>query len=100
MATSPIPFRGPEIGHNGYIILAFLGIPTAEHTEKLTNGYFTPAYSGAQVRAEWLHNPYLLGGPHCSEWRENQERRKTKQDACITLPLFGVPGVEHGGEMR
>ena len=26
-------------------------------------GYITPAFSGAQERAEWLRNPCILGGP-------------------------------------
>ena len=30
----------------------------------LRSGCLTPAVSGAHLWAEWLHHPYLLGGPH------------------------------------
>ena len=35
-----------------------------------TNGYFTLAFSRAQMWVEWLDNPYLLGHPQCSAWRK------------------------------
>ena len=30
---------------------------------KIRSGYLTPAFSGAQKRAEMLGHPYILGGP-------------------------------------
>ena len=38
-------------------------------TPSSSPGYLTPAVSGAQVWAEWLHHPCLLGGPqHGDIW--------------------------------
>ena len=30
--------------------------------DKITSGYLNPAVLGAQMRAEMLHNPCILGG--------------------------------------
>ena len=57
----PLPSRGRKIGRNRYVAVVLLGVP--ENGDKMTSGYITPAFSGAQDWAEWL--PYLgvLTGP-------------------------------------
>ena len=42
----------------------FSGVPNK--VDKIRIGYLTPAFLGAQKRAEWLHNPCFLGGPQQS----------------------------------
>ena len=54
MATSPRPSRGPKRGRNCYVTPAFSGVPNAKRGDKITSGYLTPTFSGAQKRAE-LH---------------------------------------------
>ena len=56
--------------------------------DKITSGYITPTFSGAQNWAEWLHNPYLFGGPQT--WGQNE---KWLHDPC----LLGVPMVGKDG---
>ena len=70
MATSPLPSWGPKRGRNCYVTPAFLGLPNAKLGEKIRSGYPTLAFSGAQKRAELLHNPYMLGGPSSAKGRE------------------------------
>ena len=53
---------GPKNGRNGYITPAFSGVPTQR--DKIKRGYFTLAFSGANMWAEWLHSPNLLGVPN------------------------------------
>ena len=73
MATSPVHSRGPKRGHNCYIIPAFSRIPNAKRGEKMRSGYLTPAFSGAQKRAELLRNPCILGYPQPQARGENQK---------------------------
>ena len=40
-----------------------LGVPNAQHGNKIRSGYLAPANSGAQKWAHWLHNPGCLGDP-------------------------------------
>ena len=72
MATSPLPSRGPKRGRNCYVTPAFSGIPNAKRGEKIRSGYLTLAFSGAQKRAEVLHNLCILGGPQRQARGENQ----------------------------
>ena len=40
MATSgPMPSRGPKNGRNGYINVAFLGVPNVKRGNKIRRGY-------------------------------------------------------------
>ena len=41
---------------------AFSAVPNCR--DKIRSGYLTPAFSGAQMRAELLCNPCINGGPH------------------------------------
>ena len=51
--------------------LAFLGVPNAKLGEKIRSGFLTPTFLGAQMRAEVLRNPYVVGGRLRQGWREN-----------------------------
>ena len=51
--------------------LALLGVPDAKLGEKIRSGFHTPTFLGAQMRAEVLRNPYVVGGPQCQVWRES-----------------------------
>ena len=73
MATSPWPSRGRKKGHNDYVTPAFWEIPNAKRGEKIIRAYLTPAFSGAQKRAELLRNPCILGGPERQARGENQK---------------------------
>ena len=42
---------------------AFSGVPNTKRGDKIRSGYLTLAFSGAQKRAELLHNPCILGDP-------------------------------------
>ena len=64
MAASPLPSRGPKKGRKCYVTPAFSGIPNAKRGEqnqkwsstkgnKIRSGYLTPAFPGAQKRAEF-----------------------------------------------
>ena len=65
---------GPKEGGNGYVTPALSGIPNAKRGEqnkkwsptkgnKIKTGYLTPAFSGAQKRAEMLCYPCIHGDP-------------------------------------
>ena len=73
MTTSPLPFRGPKRGQNCYVTPTFSGIPNAKRGDKIRSGYLTPAFSGAQKRAELLRNPCVLGDPQRQPRGENQK---------------------------
>ena len=64
---------GGKRGQNCYITPAFSGVPNAKCGEKIKSGCLTPAFSGAQKRAELLRNPCILGGPQCQARGENQK---------------------------
>ena len=74
MATSPRPSRGPKGRRNGYVTLAVSGVPNAKRGDKITSGYLSPAFSGAQKRAELLCNPCILGGLQCQAQGQNQKK--------------------------
>ena len=61
VTTSPLHSRGPKRGRNCYVNPAFSGIPKTGY--KFKSDYLTPAFLGAQKRAELLRNPCVLGGP-------------------------------------
>ena len=74
-AASPPPSRGPKRGRNCGITPAFSGIPTKGN--KIRSGYLTPAFSGAQKRAELRHNPCILG---------DTGKRGTKSEVAASPP--------------
>ena len=53
--------RGLELGGMDTQTLPSWGSPN--NGDQIRTGYVTPAFSGARNWVEWLHNPYLLGGP-------------------------------------
>ena len=59
-----------------YINAAFSGLPNKGDNVK--SGYLTPTFSGAQMRAQLLCNPYILGGP---------QTRGQNQKWCLTRAL-------------
>ena len=50
--------------------LCILGVPNAKRGEKFRSGYLTPAFSGAQKRAEVLRNPCILEVPNREKFRD------------------------------
>ena len=80
MTTPPLPLRGPKSRRNCYVAPAFSGIPNAKRGDKIRSGYLTPAFSGAQKRAELVRNPCILGDPQPQARGENQ---KWLPDPCI-----------------
>ena len=62
MATSPLPSRGPTRGRKCYVTPPFSGVPIK--ADRIKSGYLTLAFLGAHMRAEVLHNPCVLEGPH------------------------------------
>ena len=75
----PCLLRGPKGGHRCYVTPAFSGSPTKGN--KITRGCLTPAFSGAQKRAEMLRHPYIL--------RDHQQRGTKSQVAASPLPSRG-----------
>ena len=61
VATSDVPSRGPRKVWKCYVTPAFLGVPSTKHGDQIRSGYLTPAFSGAQKRAEGLCHPCILG---------------------------------------
>ena len=60
LATSPLSSWGPKGGRYCYVTLACSGVPQKGGQNQ--NWHVTPAFSGAQKRAELLRNPCVLGG--------------------------------------
>ena len=90
VATSPMPSRGPKRGRKCCVTLAFSGIPNAKRGEqnqkgspsegnKIRSGCLTPAFLGAQKRAEMLCHPCILGDP---------QQRVTKSEVAASPLLF------------
>ena len=73
VATSHVPSRGPKRGRNNYVTPAFSGVPNAKRGDRLRIGHLTRAFSGAQKRAELLHNPCILGSPRRQARGQNQK---------------------------
>ena len=63
LGTSPLPSRGPKRGWACYATPAFSRVPNAKRGDKIRSGCLALAFSGAQKRAKWRHNPCILGGP-------------------------------------
>ena len=72
-AAPPLPSWGPKRGRKCYVTLAVSGVPNAKKGGEITSGCLTPAFSGAQKRAEMLRHPCSLGGPQRQAWGQNQK---------------------------
>ena len=78
-ATSPLPSQGPNIEREYYVTPAFSGIPNAKRGEqKMRNGCLTPAFLGAQERAEMLRHPCIPGSPTPSVGSKKREEVPNK----------------------
>ena len=80
----PLPSRGPKRGRKCYVTPAFLGIPKqGGGGGQIIYGFLTPAFSGAQKRAEMLCRPCIVAN------------LQTKGDkiriGCLTPAFSGVP---------
>ena len=75
----PCLLGGPKEGGNATSPLHSEGSPTKGN--KITSGYLTPAFSGAQKRAEMLRHPCIL--------RDPQQRGTKSQVATSPLPSRG-----------
>ena len=84
VATSPLLSRGPKRGQTCYVTPAFSGFPNAKRREqnqkwspakghKIRSGYLTPAFLGAQKRAEMLRHPCILREPERQAREQNQK---------------------------
>ena len=62
VAASPLPSRGPKRGQNCSVTPAFSGVPNKG--DKIRSGYLTPAFSGAQKRANRYITPAFSGFPN------------------------------------
>ena len=60
VASLPLPSEGPTSRRKGYVIPTLSGVP--KQGNKISDGYFTPAFSRAHKWAEVLCNPCILGG--------------------------------------
>ena len=92
MAALPLPSRGPKRGRKCYITPTFSGVPNKG--SKIRNGCLTPAFLGAQKRAEMLHHPRILRGP--------QQRGAKSEMAASPNSLQGVGKKEmtHVGQVQ
>ena len=82
-----------------------LGVPNAKHEEKITCGYLTLAFWGAQKRAEVLRNPGILPIPSAQRKWELATARLTSrgpergQNCYVTTTFMGVPNARHGEQI-
>ena len=105
MAASPLPSRGPKRGWKCYVTPAFSGVPNAKRREEnqkcfptkgFTNrsGCLTPAFSGAEKRAEMLRHPYILRVSPTPMAEANKKWFLTKgeenRSGCLTLAFSGA----------
>ena len=101
MAASLVPSRV-------YLTSAFSGVPNAKHWDKIRSGYLSPAFSGAQKRANLLPNPCILGGPQRQARGQNQKwlphpclpRDQRRAELYVTLTFSGVPNAKRGNKIR
>ena len=56
-----------------YIINTLAINQDVQYLLQITSGYLTPAFSGAQKRAELLRNSCILGGPQCQARGQKQK---------------------------
>ena len=109
MAASPLPSQGSKRGQKCYTTPEFSRIPNPKRREKkeIRIGCLTPAFSGAQKRAETLHHPCLLRGPQHQVRGEkgsselaasplSSERPKRGWKCYITPAFSGVPNAKRG----
>ena len=91
VATSPLPSRGPKRGQKCYVTPASRG--SSAKGNKIRSGYITPAFSGAQNWADWLHNPCLLGGPQqwglIQKWLHNPCHLTSAQNGGTSKLIHG-----------
>ena len=92
MAALPLS-RGPKRGRNCYVSPALSGVPNAKRGEKIRSGCLTPAFSGAQKRAELLRNPCILRGSQRqaasrSTKRSTHARPGMHMQQCSAVPLI------------
>ena len=66
-ATSPLPSRGPRRGRDSYVTRACSGVANAKRGDEIRTGYLTPAFLGAQKRAEVLRKPCILRVPKANQ---------------------------------
>ena len=81
-----------------YITPAFSRVPNKG--DKIRIGCLTLAFSGAQKRAEMLHNPCILGG--LQQRGQNQSTRKREKKiknfcSCVSNPASGPADCPHWG---
>ena len=77
--TQPCHLGGPKEGGNATPPLHSRGSPTKG--KKIRSGCLTPAFSGAQKRAEMVHHPSIL--------RDPQQRGRKSEVAASPLPSRG-----------
>ena len=103
VAASPLPSWGPKRGRKWYVTPAFSGIPTPSAGSKVESGYLTPAFLGAQKRAEMLRHPCILGVPQRQVWGAKSEVAtsplpswgpKRGRKWYVTLAFSGVPNAK------
>ena len=93
MASSAMPSQRLSRGPKCYITRAFSRVPNTTCREKITIGYLTLVFSGAQKRAQLLCNPYILGGHQQQAQGENQ---KWLRHACLLGgPEEGANATKH-----
>ena len=64
----PCLLGGPKEGGNATSPLHSRGSPMPSVGSKIRSGCLTPAFFGAQKRAEMLRYPCILGGAQCQAW--------------------------------
>ena len=104
-ATSPQPSWGPKRGRKCGTTHAFSGIPYAQRGEqnqmwsptkgnKIGTSCLTPAFSGAQKRAEMLRHTCILADPHTQRVEENHISSPTKgnniRSGCLSAAFSGA----------
>ena len=112
--ASPLFSRGPKRGQKCYATPTFSGIPNGERGEqnqkwsptkgnKIRSGYLSPAFSGAQKRAEMLRHACILGDPqHRGTYSEVAtsplpSRGPKRGQKCYVTPAFsGIPSAKRG----
>ena len=94
IATEPLHSRGSQTPSSG---------------TKIRSGYLTPAFSGAQKRAELLRNPCILGNPKRQARGQHQKwlphprilrGPKRGRNCYITPALSGIPIAKLGDKIR
>ena len=96
----PCLLGGPKEGRNAMLPMHSRGSLTPSAGSKVRSGCLTPAFSGAQKRADMLRHPCILGGPQHQVGGANSEvatsllpsRGPKRGRKCYITPTFsGVP---------